>query len=332
MAFRQITNKKRRIYSFAVEAFPTLIANIYIIEDGDRLTLVDTGSGMDKSNAGLIAGMQALQDKFSLKWGWADIDAILITHGHIDHFGGLGFLREHCDAPVGIHILDQWVLSNFEERVILAANRLERFLEKAGVKAEERTNLMQVYLWAKDRIASQPIDFNLAEGEPVPGDFAAWHTPGHCPGLVCIQVDDILLASDHILARTTPHQAPESITNHMGLDHYLSSLDKIAALDGFRLALGGHEEPISNVQGRIAEIRAFHQERLSKVLDICRQPRTIAGISKALFGKVESYHVLLALEEAGAHVEYLHQRGALTVANISEIEQNRRAAPQYLAQ
>ena len=33
-----------------------------------------------------------------------------------------------------------------------------------------------------------------------------------------------------------------------------------------------------------------------------------------------NYHVLLALEEAGAHVEDLYQRGELAAANVEEIE------------
>jgi len=56
------------------------------------------------------------------------------------------------------------------------------------------------------------------------------------------------------------------------------------------------------------------------VLDICRQPKSTAEISRELFGQVSSYHVLLALEEAGAHVEYLYQRGELIAANLEEIE------------
>jgi hypothetical protein len=42
---------------------------------------------------------------------------------------------------------------------------------------------------------------------------------------------------------------------------------------------------------------------------------------------VEGYTILLALEEAGAHVEYLYQRGFLQIANIREIEQNSKLVP-----
>jgi glyoxylase-like metal-dependent hydrolase (beta-lactamase superfamily II) len=177
-----------------------------------------------------------------------------------------------------------------------------------------------MYLFAKDVYRSTPVQFLMAEGiEPAPG-IAAYEVPGHCPGQICLQVDDILLTADHILAWTTPHQAPESITHNTGLGHYLASLTKIAGLPGIRLGLGGHEEPMTDIYGRIEAIRESHDERLAKILEICAQPRSIADISRELFGPVKSYHVLLALEEAGAHVEYLYQRGELFAANLEEIE------------
>jgi hypothetical protein len=75
-----------------------------------------------------------------------------------------------------------------------------------------------------------------------------------------------------------------------------------------------------DVYGRIRGIKQSHEDRLAKVLDICQTPKSIADISRDLFGKVESYHILLALEEAGAHVEYLYQRGEMIAANLDEIE------------
>ena len=96
--------------------------------------------------------------------------------------------------------------------------------------------------------------------------------PGHCPGQVCLRLGDVLLAADHVLSRITPHQAPESITLNMGLGHYFTSLDKVAKLDGMRLALGGHENPIEDLPKRVGQIRAAHERRLERVLELCAEP------------------------------------------------------------
>jgi glyoxylase-like metal-dependent hydrolase (beta-lactamase superfamily II) len=320
----------RLIYSFSVQSFPKLVNNIYVIDDGQQLILVDCGSGMESTNEEFVAGFSALADQFGKSISLSEIGTILITHGHIDHFGGLPFVRQFTDSPIGIHVLDRRVLTNHEERVIFASRRLETFLEQAGVSDEHRHGLMGVYLFAKNFYRSTPVQFLLEEENPTAGGIDVHHVPGHCPGQVCLRVDDVLLTADHILSHTTPHQAPESITNNMGLEHYLNSLTKITKVEGIRLALGGHEEPMEDVYSRIGDIKMAHQDRLSKILDICRTPKSTADISRELFGRVESYHVLLALEEAGAHVEYLYQRGELVAANLEVIEKTSRPVVTYL--
>lgn len=314
------TSAGRVIYTFPVRAFPGLVANIYVISDGDSKILVDCGSGMDNSNQDLLDGLKALSEKYGKKFRLSEMSTIVITHGHIDHFGGLPFVRQYSDAPIAIHPLDRRVLSHYEERIVVASRLLETFLQRAGVTAENRANLMSMYLFAKGVYRSTPVDILLEEGKPALEGIIIHHVPGHCPGQVCLQVDDILLTADHILSYTTPHQAPESITNNMGLGHFLNSLDKIATTDGVSLALGGHEDPMPDFKGRIEEIKQVHEDRLAQVLEICEEPKTTAEISQELFGQVSSYHVLLALEEAGAHVEYLYQHGELVAVNLDQIE------------
>lgn len=323
------TSDGRSIYGFEVEAFPTLRANIHVVDDGNGLTLVDCGSGLQRSNQDLLAGFEALRHKFGAPLGLERLDRILITHAHIDHFGGLPFVRQFSQAPIAVHVLDWRVLSHYEERLVVASRRLETFLERAGVDPEHRHTLMTMYHFAKGVYRSTGVQDLLEEGAATLPGMQVLHAPGHCPGQICLRLDDVLLTADHVLATTTPHQAPETITLNMGLGHYLQSLDKIAALQGVRLALGGHEAPMPDLQGRIQEIKALHEERLQRVLELCDEPRTIAAISRRLFGPVTSYHVLLALEETGAHVEYLYQRGELLAANLEEIEGDRNAVIRY---
>ena len=67
-------------------------------------------------------------------------------------------------------------------------------------------------------------------------------------------------------------------------------------------------------------IRQHHAVRLEKVLSVLDIPQTIDEISYALFRRPKGYDALLAIEEAGAHVEYLYQRGQIRIANLADLE------------
>jgi hypothetical protein len=71
----------------------------------------------------------------------------------------------------------------------------------------------------------------------------------------------------------------------------------------------------------------MHMHRLRKVQDLLVTPRTVAEVSKGLFGTVQGYNILMALEETGAHIEYLYQRGLLCIENLAELEHNTGLVP-----
>ena len=70
-----------------------------------------------------------------------------------------------------------------------------------------------------------------------------------------------------------------------------------------------------------------HRQRLDRVLERLEEPHTIAEVSQGLFGDVQGYNELLAIEEAGAHVEYLYQYGLLGVHNLAEVESHDEPVP-----
>ena len=318
------------IYKFPVWAFPDHYTNCYLVLD-DALTLIDCSSGIGESNALLERCFDTARAEFGLNATLKDVDRLIITHGHIDHFGGANHVLDVSGAQVAIHGLDVSTIRNFEERRIVAAKDLQVFLERSGLTPSRVASMLEMNAWSKGLFKPVGVDIVLEEG-PLPNSaFHVYHTPGHCPGQVCLLLDDILFTADHVLDRITPHQSPEFITRNMGLGHYFDALKKMRAMEGVRLGLGGHLGDIVDVGQRIDETIAFHQSRLDKTLAICREPKNLAEVSKELFGKRESYHVLLAILEAGAHVEYLYERGQLRVENHETIEHAANPVLQYMA-
>ncbi len=262
--------------------------------------------------------------------GFSELTHILITHGHIDHYGGLAYLLPKTSALVGIHELDRRAVTNHAERYRLNTCRLEPFLAEAGVSRDERQRLLEMYNLPRTLFPNARVDFTFGEIENRLGPFEIMHAPGHSAGQVVIRLHDVLFCGDHLLAGISPHQAPERLNLNAGLGHYLPSLDAVSAWAGdIRVTLGGHNEPILDLPARAMEIRAEHEARFRWVLDYLVTPHTIAEVSRDLFGAVSGYNELLALEEAGAHVEYLYERGALKIANLDEVLPETHPAPIY---
>jgi glyoxylase-like metal-dependent hydrolase (beta-lactamase superfamily II) len=310
-----------RVYRIPLELFPSLNGFAHLVVTDEIKALVDVGSGVGDSNQQLEHGLNIISQDYNESAEWKELTHVVISHGHIDHFGGLHYVQSKTDALVGIHELDRRVITGYEERLTVVAHRLQEFLIEAGVGTQVQEDLMSMYLLSKHLFRSTSINFVLNGANSSIGPLKIIHVPGHSPGLVVIQVDDILLTSDHILSTTSPHQAPEQLTLYTGLGHYLESLSKIVPLSSdISVAVGGHEPAITDLGGRIEEIINLHMERLIQVLGLFDEPRTTIEISKMLFPQAEGYHELLAVEEAGAHVEYLAQRGYLSIENLDELE------------
>lgn len=310
-----------RIYRIPLALFPELDGFVHVVCFDEYCILFDVGSGFGTSNDQLAEGLVQIQGEYGEQVDWSDITHIVLSHGHIDHFGGLEFVRGQCQAPVIIHGLDRRILTHYEERLALVAHRLGNYFVEAGMTPEQADGVMAMYMLNKGLFRSQPVDLICEELGMHIGRMEWLHVPGHCPGQIVARIDDVLLSADHVLETTSPHQAPESLTLSTGLSHYLASLNYLRNhSEGIRLALGGHEGPIFNLDRRIGEIAQVHKARLLEILQFTEDACTIDEISRRLFPAAEGYHQLLAVEEAGAHVEYLHQRGFLTVENFAEVE------------
>jgi glyoxylase-like metal-dependent hydrolase (beta-lactamase superfamily II) len=322
-----------RIFQIPLQEFPMLVGFAYVVlvhdeHFGDFRVLIDTGSGFGESNQHLEAGLQAASRLAGQPLGLESLTHVLITHGHIDHFGGLGYVRPRTTALVGVHELDLRNLTNYEERLAVVARRLGLFLIEAGVPADMRTQIIESYTITKRLYHSVKVDFTFEALGMHLGPFEMLHVPGHCAGHVVIRLHDVLFSGDHVLDETSPHQSPEHLTLSTGLEHYLRSLDALQAWMGdVRLSLGGHKDPIYDLSARIDAIRCLHLERLNRVEEFLATSHTVNEVSHNLFGDVHGYNVLLALEEAGAHVEYLYQRGRLGIANLEDYERSLEPLP-----
>ncbi|WP_394838181.1 MBL fold metallo-hydrolase [Pendulispora rubella] len=320
-----------RIYCLSVETFPRHVNNVYVVLEPGSTLMLDCGSNLPSSRRDLALGFAVMRDLFHEDVRQEALDWCVISHAHYDHFGGSNAVKRETRAHLAVHELDARVLSCFDERLVVVSKDIDVYLRRAGIADDARAVLLGLYTAHKSIFKPMQVDRVLRDGDQIGPGYRVHHVPGHCPGLICLQVHDVLLTSDHVLARITPHQFPQAITPFAGLEHYFHSLAKIRKLEGINYALGGHEEPIWDLRMRIDAMANFHRQRLARVLEACAAPRTVLGVSEALFGPREGYDLILAIEEAGAHVEYLHDLGKLRIANLDEVATSRDPVIEYVA-
>ncbi|MEI7771192.1 MAG: MBL fold metallo-hydrolase [Chloroflexales bacterium] len=305
-----------RIYQIPVRAFPSMIAHTYIVISAGYAALIDTGSGSAESNADLEAGMAAIRGRHDEGLTWDALTRIIITHGHIDHCGGLGYVRAQSAAPVAAHSLDLEAVRDHGAFMAAQMDTTATFLRWAGVAEELIVQLGRLFGAAASGAPGGDVATILADGDHLDGRFAVIHTPGHCAGHVCLRLGDVLFCGDHLLATTNPRLTPAHLEPHNGLAFYLAALDRIAAEPGIRLGLAGHEAPMADIYARAGAIRESHLSRLDQIRTVCRKPRTILEMAAQIYPEMRGASpLLLALQAIAARVEYLEQRGALAATS-----------------
>ncbi len=296
-----------------LQAFSNFWAYVYVVLKNDLRILIDCGSGTESSHNDLLNGLKqaGLQP--------SDLTHILLTHAHIDHYGGLSKLKPLTNAKIGCHELDLQTVAHHEARLALTSRHLASFLTDSGLAKEEADSLLSIYRFTKALYQSVPVDFVYNENFPTLNFI---HLPGHCPGHVALRLDDVIFCGDMVVESVTPHIAPESINPYSGVDHYLDSLEKFRRWShGARLILNGHDDVITDLPAQIDATHKNILRRMSKAIEVLSQPLTIAEVCNAVYENPSGYNLLLTIEKTGAYIEYLYEHALVEITNPDEVEQ-----------
>ncbi len=285
--------------------------NLWLLEDGDGWTVVDTGLGAEATWTlweRLLAGPMAGRP----------VKRIVVTHYHPDHVGSAAWLAERTGAPVWMTAAE--FLSAHAARDDTAgfdrATGIEFFgrngLDVASIPEKARTGnryrrgvpeLPRTYrrLLHGDTLAIGGHDWRVI---CVHG-HAPEHAALHCPSL------DLLISGDQILPRITTNvgvwgNQPEA--NPLRL--YLDSFARFADIPGSVRVLPSHDRVFEGLHGRIIQLGAHHAERLEKLLSACASPVTAFDVLPVLFRrKLDEHQLGFAMGEAIAHLHYLQAEG-----------------------
>jgi glyoxylase-like metal-dependent hydrolase (beta-lactamase superfamily II) len=150
------------------QTFPLgpLETNCYVLVKAGRAVVIDPGA----ADSALMRKLEGL-----------GVEAILLTHAHFDHIGGVEAMRARFGCPVYLHPLERdWL-------------------------GDPARNGSALWPDVTQPIACAPPDRLLQDGEELVllGEtFRVLHTPGHSPGSVGFLCGDWLFGGDALFRRS----------------------------------------------------------------------------------------------------------------------------------
>lgn len=287
--------------------------NLWALADGDGWCLIDTGFNTDE-----IRGLW--ERLFASPLAGRPVTRIIVTHMHPDHIGLAGWLTERWSADL-VTSSAEWLSARMlwldDTPGLLAA--YEDFYRRTGLDAdrvEELKNRRGAY---RHSVTPIPPAFRpLRDGQTIDIGGRPWRVltgQGHSPDHVCLHAPDLnlLVAGDQVLPRISPNisvwpSAPEADP----LGEYLDSFAMFDGMPGDVLVLPSHGLPFRGLAGRVADLAAHHEERLSVTLEACRQPADVMSVTAALFRRaLDKHQMMFAIGEAVAHLNRLVEQGRI---------------------
>jgi glyoxylase-like metal-dependent hydrolase (beta-lactamase superfamily II) len=290
-------------------------ANVYALEEDDGFTLFDSACGTDEGLLALRAGLTARG--LDLK----RLKRIVVSHGHVDHYGNAQTLAEETGAQVFVHPHDLEKVCGEGRWFKQLEKQLPYFLH-LGVPEPTLQAMLEVakrnraYSRQVDRARVEP----LAEGQRFAFrrfEATVLHMPGHTPGLVCLWVPEqkLLFADDHMLAKVSPNPVLDLTlgygdTKFKSLVSYCQSARRAMAME-IDCVLPGHGEAFKGHVALLQSLFDFYaarQQRLLKRLSE-RGPQTLHELIPAVFPRVDVARMYLMLSEVMGNIEMLEVDG-----------------------
>ncbi|MEX2195149.1 MAG: MBL fold metallo-hydrolase [Thermoleophilaceae bacterium] len=218
-----------------VHRLGTRLVNWYLVEEGDRLTIVD--AGMPRYRGQLDTALAELGRSLS------DVEAIVLTHPHPDHVGFAEGVRAEAGVPVLVHEADAEMART--AKAPLGERGLRPYLVKPafwGLIGHMATQGM------RPRKIAEVATFADGEALDVPGRPRVVHAPGHSAGCCAFHLADrgVLLTGDVLCSRNpmTGRDGPQIMPGSFTADvaQAMDSLGRIEGLDAGVLGFG-HGDP-----------------------------------------------------------------------------------------
>jgi glyoxylase-like metal-dependent hydrolase (beta-lactamase superfamily II) len=289
--------------------------NCYLVDD-EPLTLVDTGPNSGTSLTALEAALAEHGRRVE------DLERVVITHQHMDHFGLLAILADRSGAEVcALDRLAPW-LARFGDSTEEEDAFAEAIMLRHGIPDDMvmvlRALSRQYRAWG----ATATVTTLLADGGTLGFAGREWrihHRPGHSPSDTVFHDERSgeLIAGDHLIKHISSNPLIARPLDGGGgvaerpkaLVAYIASMKATQAMD-VELVLPGHGEAFGEHSALIDERLRMHDRRARKLHGlVAERPRTAYELAQELWGNVAVTQAYLTLSEVLGHMDLLVDDG-----------------------
>jgi glyoxylase-like metal-dependent hydrolase (beta-lactamase superfamily II) len=283
--------------------------NTYLFT-GKTVTMLDTGT---------LKTVHILEQTLNqIGYTFSDIDQIVLTHGHIDHYGAARKIVEGSQSPVTVvaHEEDQ---SLIEHGVEVPQEQFVKYYQLMGVPLIFQDSLRLMGRIFSFLAENCQVDRFISDGDKISmGDYEASviGTPGHTRGSISLYLEKegLLFPGDHMLGHITPNafvmlEADSDLPCRMSQIEFYDSLRKIEDIAP-RTVYPAHGEPIHDAKGIITMFREQFSLRQNDILSILAGGRyTAYQIGRKLFPDLSDerlpLEIFLMVSEVYTHLQVL---------------------------
>lgn len=285
--------------------------NLWLLEDGDGWTLVDTGIGDSVSQ-------QIWQDLFASVLDGKPIRRVIVTHMHPDHVGLAGWLTQQFDCDLWMTRTEFLMCRNLvADTGCEAPDIAVRFYHQAGFDDESLHLYRERFGEFGRHIMDLPGQFmRLQDGQTVDIGGRHWQVvvgSGHSPEHACLYCPSLklLISGDQVIPRISSNVSLFP-TEPAGdpLSEWLQSCQRLRSrIPDDVLVLPAHQEPFYGLHTRLTQLLRSHERSLERLLAHLEQPRRALDCFSVLFRRsIRGPHVMLAVGETLAHLNCLIER------------------------
>ena len=285
--------------------------NLYLIADGERYVMVDTGLGTKTTKQ----AWQQLFEKYDVQ-----LSKVIVTHMHPDHIGNAGYFTLQFKVPLLMSHGEYFVARSIRAGVQGASQWEDReFLQRCGMNGAYIEQALSGRNKIQNVITPIPLSFQrLTERQHIQIGDHQWQViigRGHSPEHVCLYCSTlgVLISGDHVLPIISPNIGVYSTEPEANsLQHYLATLPQFFDLPRETLVLPAHKLPFVGLHTRVQELIDHHHTHLNHLLDFCQSSRNLVECLPILFKRdLSSQAMFFAVAECLSHLNYLVYAGAL---------------------